>query len=91
MKTITFNILKPLALTALFFVFAAGLNTASASDVINKAHKADSKSTCHPRQVCSNDNDCGGPEYGLCKRPGYVHHSGTPLCHCRLGNKYQDN
>ena len=30
MKTITFNILKPLALTALFIVFAAGLNTAEA-------------------------------------------------------------
>ena len=30
MKTLTFNILKPLALTALFIVFAAGLNTASA-------------------------------------------------------------
>ena len=30
MKTITFNTLKPLALTALFIVFAAGLNTAEA-------------------------------------------------------------
>ena len=30
MKIITFNTLKPLALTALFIVFAAGLNTAEA-------------------------------------------------------------
>jgi len=90
MKTLPFNILKPLALTALFIVFAAGLNTASAS-VINKAHKVDSKSTCHPRQVCNNDNDCGGPKYGLCKIPGVFVHSGTPICHCYLGNKYQDN
>ena len=30
MKIITFNILKPLALSALFIVFAAGFNTAEA-------------------------------------------------------------
>ena len=30
MKTITFNIIKPLALTALFIVFAAGLSTVEA-------------------------------------------------------------
>ena len=91
MKTITFNILKPLAFSALFIVFAAGFNTASASDVINKAHKLDSKSKCHPRQVCHNDTNCGGPKYGLCKIPGGIVHSGTPVCHCYLGNKYQDN
>ena len=36
MKIITFNILKPLALTALFVVFAAGFNTAEAKSCKSK-------------------------------------------------------
>ena len=90
MKTITFNILKPLALTALFIVFAAGLNTASAEDVVGTIQKFKSDHKCH-RQTCKNDDDCGGPEYGLCKIPGQIVHSGTPVCICHDGNKYQDN
>ena len=35
MKTLSFNIIKPLAFTALFIVFAASFNTASACDIEN--------------------------------------------------------
>ena len=86
MKTITFNNLKPLALTALFIVFAAGLNTASAEDVIGTIQKFKSDHKCY-RQTCNNDDDCGGPRYGLCKRGS----AGGKLCHCLDGDKYQNN
>ena len=40
MTIITFNILKPLTLTALFIVFAAGFNTASAEVEITDLNDA---------------------------------------------------
>ena len=49
MKTITFNILKPLTLTALFFVFAASLNTASAREACGHSNE------CGHWQYCAKD------------------------------------
>ena len=87
MKTITFNILKPLAFSALFIVFAAGLNTAEAQNYFPTVNKFKGDHKCY-RQTCKNDDDCGGPDYGLCKHGPA---GGTPICHCLDGNKYQDN
>ena len=90
MKTLTFNILKPLTLTALFIVFAASLNTASAEDVIGAVQKYKSDHKCY-RQTCKNDDDCGGHEYSFCKIPGQIVLSGTPVYICHDGNNNQDN
>ena len=58
MKIITFNILKPLALTALFIVFAAGLNTAEARHILTLCGCGGGSGCKGANECCHTDNDC---------------------------------
>ena len=72
MKTLSFNIIKPLAFTALLIVFAASFNTAAAGDGCPGGTRCKQLG-----DICDSDGDC--PENSSCRYDAWqAHHLCVP-------------
>ena len=65
MKTLSFNIIKPLAFTALFIVFAASFNTAEARHILTLCGCGGGSHCKNLSDCCHTDNDC---RFGKCEQ-----------------------